>query len=100
VFIEFHPDAANELFEAKKWYDVQSKNLGNRFFKEIERSIAIIQQSPLRWNIYRDDIRWFHIHRFPFSIIYRVTDKLIQVLAVMHQRKRPFYWKKRIENKK
>jgi len=97
MLVEFHPEAVEELLEAKNWYEVQSINLAKRFVAEIEHAITHIQKFPLRWRIYKNDVRWFHIHRFPFSIIYRATQTHIQVLAVMHQRRKPFYWKNRLE---
>ena len=96
--IEFHAEAAAELFEAKQWYDKQSESLGVRFFNEIDHAIITIQAAPLRWSLYKNDIHRFHIRRFPYSIIYRVNDNRIQIIAVMHQKRRPFYWKQRTEN--
>ena len=33
--------------------------------------------------------------RFPFTVIYRVTETTIQIIAVAHGRRRPSYWRTR-----
>jgi hypothetical protein len=35
------------------------------------------------------------VHRFPFAVIYRHDDRMIQVIAVMHLKRQPGYWRSR-----
>jgi toxin ParE1/3/4 len=39
--------------------------------------------------------RKYLLRRFPYAVIYRVTDEAIEVVAVAHGRRRPGYWKTR-----
>ena len=47
---------------------------------------------------YLSGTRRFVMRRFPFTVIYRDREKLIEVVAVAHGRRKPGYWKKRIKN--
>jgi toxin ParE1/3/4 len=33
--------------------------------------------------------------RFPYQIVYRISGDSVWIVAVMHQSRRPGYWKKR-----
>jgi len=38
----------------------------------------------------------FLVHRFPFGILYRIAGDEIQIVAIMHLRRKPGYWTKRL----
>jgi plasmid stabilization system protein ParE len=97
--VEVHPAVYVEMENARAWYESQRVNLGNDFLAEVDRAIESIRESPDLWPVYYGEsgVRRMLLHRFPFSIIYRAKGTVIQVVAVMHLRRRPGYWKKRIE---
>ena len=72
--------------------------LGDRFAGEFLRSVNLITGQPLAWakagRSKRND-RVRHMDRFPCSVVYRVDGDLIRIMAVMHQRQRPGYWRNR-----
>jgi len=41
---------------------------------------------------FEGDSRRILLSRFPFSIIYRVTGHIVEIVAVMHHRRDPGYW--------
>ena len=84
-----------ELEYAKRWYNEQGERLGEAFFQEVESAIEQIQNFPHTWPQYSKETRRFLIHRFPYAIVYHVTAKNIHVLAVMHLKRKPDYWKNR-----
>lgn len=93
--IVIHPDADRELEQAQTWYEERITGLGRMFFSEIESAIHTIQNSPDTWPNYVKGTRRFLVHRFPFAVIYRRDDRMIQVIAVMHLKRRPGYWRSR-----
>lgn len=93
--IEFHPDALQELLQACSWYEEQAPSLGGELAREIERDIQSIQKFPHMWPLSQPGIRRFFVHRFPFSIIYRTRQERLQIIAVMHLKRKPGYWKNR-----
>jgi hypothetical protein len=41
------------------------------------------------------DVRWWLVKRFPYSVLYRIRDDHIRILAIAHQKRRSFYWRRR-----
>jgi len=47
------------------------------------------------WYDKEQDVRRFLVHRFPYAILYRTTSTTVQIIAAMHLRRNPDYWKSR-----
>ena len=95
IKIEFHPDAEQDLSEAKDWYRVRSKLAARAFATDVADSLRYIAASPNRWPEVRLGERRFVLSRFPFSILYRVRANVVFITAVAHQKRRPGYWRDR-----
>lgn len=91
-----HPSVVEEISEAKYFYNSKVDGLGNQLLDEIRTAIKFIEESPQAWPAYNKNLHRFILRRFPFSIVYRIKEKEIQIIAFMHHRRKPFYWKKRI----
>jgi toxin ParE1/3/4 len=96
--IDVHPAVYSELEDSRSWYEERAKNLGNEFLCEVDRVLSTVQQAPTMWPWHDEQrgIRRFLIHRFPYAVIYRPTSSAIQIIAVMHLRRHPDYWKSRM----
>ena len=94
--VEFHEAAALEYEAAFDWYLQRSEPAASMFALELERAIALIAGSPRRWPRDVRNTRRFLLRRFPFSLVYREHDSVIQILAIAHGRRRPEYWKQRL----
>ena len=93
--VELHPDAIVEARIAYEWYAERNPSAANAFIAALDHAVREIHESPERWPVYLHGTRKFLFRRFPYSVIYRVTDVAIQVVAVAHGRRRPGYWKTR-----
>ena len=91
----FHPEARTELIESIRYYESQQPGLGRRFLEAIMEALRRIQAHPGRYRVVFVIWRQCRIPRFPFGIIYRVADRRIEVIAVMHLRRKPGYWQHR-----
>ena len=95
--VEFH-DAASLEFEATfAWYLERSERAAIRFAGEVERAVISIADAPVRFTVGVSGTRRFLLKRFPFAIIYRELPAIIQIVAVAHARRRPGYWKSRVQ---
>ena len=94
--IEIHPEVYKELEASKAWYEGQSRGLGDRFLNEIDLAMAVISEYPETWPAYVSGTRRFLLHRFPFAIVYLHNETKITVVALMHFRHKPGYWKTRV----
>lgn len=96
VNIEFHPDAVAEAKAARMWYAQRSPAAAQAFVDELDRAIETIVANPNRWPVYVRTTRRYLFHRFPFLLVYRVTENHIQIVAVAHAHRRVGYWKERV----
>jgi plasmid stabilization system protein ParE len=91
----FHPFADLELNEAAYFYDAESPGLGTVFLDEVEHTIDRIVEHPNAGTLVAGTVRRRLIPRFPYAVLYSVKGDTIRILAIMHQKRRPFYWKDR-----
>ena len=91
-----HPEADEELEAAALLYEERQSGLGDAFLDEFERTLRRIVAEPERWRKIRGDNRKLNFHRFPYAIVYSLRADAIYVRAVMHLRRRPFYWRGRV----
>ncbi len=90
-----HETAEVEINEAADFYDLKAPGLGSAFLDEVERAIETISQHPEAAPLVRAGIRKKSILKFPYSLLYSVRPQEIRLLAVAHQKRRPFYWRSR-----
>jgi len=93
--IEFHPDVATDIKESFDWYQKQADGLGDDFLNELESAYQAVSELPNTWPKFQNNFRRFLLSKFPFSIIYRASNELVYVVAVMHNSRKPKYWLKR-----
>jgi plasmid stabilization system protein ParE len=93
--VSIHEAAEAEINEAADFYDRESPGLGTVFIDEIQRVIENITLFPEASQVLVGRIRRKLLAAFPYSLIYSVHANEIRILAVAHQRRRPFYWRHR-----
>jgi plasmid stabilization system protein ParE len=93
--IEFHPAALQELIDSARYYEAHLPGLGTDFKSEVGRTLDLLSENPDIGVVIEAPYRRLPLHRFPFSIIYRIRESTLRILAVAHQRRRPGYWKGR-----
>ncbi|MHB0958931.1 MAG: hypothetical protein ACYC0X_26630 [Pirellulaceae bacterium] len=49
------------------------------------------------WASYLSGTHRYLMKRFPFVVIYRVTTDRIEIVAIAHGRRKPGYWKRRMD---
>ena len=91
----FHQKAVEEFEQAIDYYEGCSRGLGEQFAKEVYLTIQRILDFPKAWQILHKDIRRCLTNRFPFGVIYYQKDNQIIILAIMHLKRKPNYWKDR-----
>ena len=93
----FHPLAERELIVAARFYETHASGLGADFIRQVERTLADVVAHPNAGNRFaRGTIRRRLMRRFPFAVVYEFESQNISVIATMHLRRRPGYWKRRV----
>lgn len=93
----FHPSTEAEHFEDIAFFESRQPGLSAAYLAELEELMASVVHAPHRCRIERKpNIRRVFLKRFPFNVIFRDAEGVVQVLAVAHKRRRPDYWLGRI----
>jgi toxin ParE1/3/4 len=94
--LELHPEALAELKSSVIWYRERNQSAAVNFVSEVDRAVNLVVNTPQRWPRGEHGTRKFVLQRFPFAIIYREKEAIVQVLAIAHGTRRPGYWEGRL----
>jgi len=93
--LEYLDQAVVDAEGAARWYAERSPTAAVRFSAELDIAEAAILDRPEAWPTVGDGNRRYLLRRFPFSVVYRVEQSRVLIVAVAHARRRPGYWKDR-----
>ena len=91
----FHPDAGEESRAVEYYADIASE-LGVRFHDEIERLITEVRRQPDRFFRFSPPAQRALARKFPYSVVYLNQTDRIWIVAIMHAKRRPGYWRERL----
>jgi plasmid stabilization system protein ParE len=90
-------EAREEFAAAVRWYEEQRPGLGGEFFDAVIQATSRIQAQPEIGRASRDRrTRRLIMERFPYQIVYYLSENEIVIVAIAHSKRRPGYWRKRI----
>ena len=84
-----------EVSESANYYEEEVEGLGKTFLEKVQSAVQNIKRNPLMYRIIQGNYRRHLLARFPFAVIYRIENQKIYVLAVMHLKRSPNYWRSR-----
>jgi toxin ParE1/3/4 len=94
--ISIRDAAEQELTDALAWYEARAAGAGTRLLDHVHAALNVIADgfdgSP---HPEVDGVRRFLLRRFPYAIAFVVDERLVEVLAFEHLRRRPGYWRGR-----
>jgi toxin ParE1/3/4 len=95
--VAFYPAVIDEVRAAIDWYRIRSTSAAKAFLFEFDNAISEVTQNPLRWPQYTQGTQRYLLHRFPFFVVYRLTSARIEIVAFVHAKRKPGYWKDRLD---
>jgi len=95
---EFHAEVEEEFIEASQFCNLRVPGLGDRFISEVEGTLMLLVERPRIGQLMDNVFRRVVLDRFPYSLIYSIEPEKIWILAVAHQRRRPGYWRNRVDH--
>jgi toxin ParE1/3/4 len=95
---DFHPEARLEYLEAACFYESRRSGLGAAFTIEVEGTIRRILEGPERCRLIEQDVHTCRTRTFPYSILYTIESDSVLIVAVMHLRREPGYWRNRLSS--
>ena len=91
-----HRDADEEFAGAIRYYSEIAPELGQRFYREMERLLLEICADPERFHRFDPPARRHFSRDFPYAVIFLAKTDFIWIVAVMHMKRRPGYWRERL----
>ena len=91
-----HPAADAEFAEAVQYYANIDPQLGLRFYQEIERIIIAVCDQPNRFSRFSPPARRALARKFPYSVVYLDQPDRVWIVALMHAKRQPGYWRARL----
>ena len=92
MILKFDPLAKREYEDAFEYYEAQEEGLGESFRCAVWAAIAVLERHPEIGEEVRPGIRKILLRRFPYKLIYSVTDDAVYIIAVAHGHREPDYW--------
>jgi plasmid stabilization system protein ParE len=90
------PRAKADLRASAHFYKARTPGLGKAFLDDFDEVIARIVRLPLASPILFKDARKVPLQNFKFNVYYLFNGETVIVFAVLHWRRDPGSWKKRI----
>ena len=91
----YRSEAEQEIFAAAEWYEARGSGLAAEFLRAFDAATASVQRNPLQHPQVHPQMRRALLRRFPYSLIYSVSEEEIVVLACAHWRQSPRRWQRR-----
>ncbi len=91
----FLDPAEAEFKVAAAFYESREANLGADYILEVHETIDRILEYPEAWPEVEPEVRRCLVGRFPYGVLYSMDHNEIVILAVMHLRRDPDYWRDR-----
>jgi plasmid stabilization system protein ParE len=93
----WNDSARLELLEAASYYGHIESELGRRFGAALEAAIVRLRNNPRMHRRFDGEIRKVRVERFPYAVIYRIEERGLHLVAVMHLHREPGYWHGRLD---
>ena len=96
----FEREALKEYRDAALRYAEQRAGLGEEFIQAVEAAMTVVCENPDKFQPVGDGVRIYRLKRFPYFVYFshQPEQQRIVIYAVVHNRRRPDYWRSRIRD--
>lgn len=84
-----------EIQDALDYYKEISTELSDDLIVKFRQAAAEIVSHPKWYPCIRGKYRKINVERFPYKIVFRLTENDLHIVAFSHHKQRPDYWRKR-----
>lgn len=93
--VRLRDEADRDLTAAALWYELNCPGLGQEFLDEAVLLLRSIADRPAMYPIVWRETHRALMNRFPFGIYFRLSNRNIIVVAIMHGSRHPKNWQLR-----
>ncbi len=97
MILRIRPEAVEEFVDAVRYYNGERPGLGYEFASEVRNAFMRVKKYPDSWQAISANIRRCLVNRFPYAVLYNRDGEHLLVVAIMHLKRKPGYWGKRVD---
>ncbi|MCU0433606.1 MAG: type II toxin-antitoxin system RelE/ParE family toxin [Bacteroidia bacterium] len=86
-----------DILATYDYYSLISKDLGDRFWEEIQETIQIVCKYPLSRSLYWNNFRAVLLPSFPYLLVYVVKPDMLVFHSLSHARENPEKFKRQVK---
>jgi len=88
--------AEEEIEAAADYLDEETPGLGDEFLAEVQRTIGRLRLNPYVGPKIKPRVHKIGLRRFSYDLIYLIPPSSVVIVAVVHHRRDPGYWRNRL----
>ncbi len=97
--IKILAEASIDIKAITLWYKNISQSLAARFVSQLYDSFSKISSNPDAWFNVTKKVKRYRLSKFPYLILFFKEGNSIVVFAVIHEKRNPRTWKRRMRRK-
>jgi len=82
-------EAVDEIEASYYFYEDKQPGLGERFKKQLDETLMLIQRNPEMFNVIADNFREAVLRVFPFVVVFEVVKNEIRAYSVFYTSRNP-----------
>lgn len=94
VFLD--PSAVEDLEDTADYLDEQTPGLDIRFLAEVQRTLRRLSENPRIAPEVGSGVHRIGLYGFSYNVYYRIEEPGVVVFAILHQRRDPRQWQRRL----
>ena len=94
--VNIQPRAEAEADAAAEWYEAEQPGLGLEFLLELDAALERAANNPLAYATVFFEARRVLTRRFPFAVYFVYDGDVVEVFAILHQRRASSLWESRL----
>ena len=92
MVIIYHVLIKKGLRSALNFYDIEGGlKLGDRFFEEVEATVARVIKNPKRHHFIDDGLRRAPLQSYPYHFLYEENEARVHFLVLRHDKRHPSF---------
>ena len=83
-----------ELFEAIDWYANTSIRNSEKLVEDVNLTLDALSKNPFVYQKLNKKRRKLNLKIYPYKIVYELGDDAIIIVALVHHKRHPRYWRR------
>jgi plasmid stabilization system protein ParE len=89
-------DALEDLEDSADYLEARDPGAEHRFLAEVHRAMSRVSDNPHVGPALGNGVHRLGLRRFSYNVYYRVEPARVVVFAILHQRRDPRVWQRRL----